>query len=213
MDLLGVIPFDKRLSFPIMATICKAVSGKVLLNDDQLANQVEDIIAGSLVNLDEFSVFQNILLVVSSKRLEDALRRVVEIMAVKELKDSPISGIILTGDGRHEREYSISDFCNNYISAHRIPVITTALDTYGSAVKISQIEVKINTKTPWKTMRAIQLIRENVNIDLILEKLKGLIYFHFWYGFGYYQSDLPLQPGYLPHLGQVHALLVKNLLV
>lgn len=172
LDLLGVVPFDRRLSFPILETVRDAVNGKVLYHDDQLANQVEDIIAGSLVNIDDFPSFQNILLVVSSKRLEEALRKVVQIMKLKKLEDSPISGIILTGDGRLERRYSIAEFCDNYITKHKIPVITTELDTYGSAVKISHIEVKINTRTPWKTMRAIQLIRENVNIDLILDKLK-----------------------------------------
>ena len=51
-------------------------------------------------------------------------------------------------------------------------MIATDLYTYGSVVKISRIEVKINTRTPWKTQRAIELIRENVNVDAILEKLK-----------------------------------------
>ena len=173
LDLIGVVPFDKRLSFPIMETIRNAVKGKVLLNEEYLANQVEDIIAGSLVNIDEFSVFQNILLVVSSKRLEEALLKVAHIMSIKDLESCPISGIILTGDGRHEQDHSISDFCSRFISHYQIPVITTALDTYGSAVKISQIEVKINTRTPWKSKRAIELISENVDIDLVLEKLKS----------------------------------------
>lgn len=172
LDLLGVVPFDKRLSFPIMETIRDAVKGKVLFNDDQLANQVEDIIAGSLVHTEELPAIQNMLLVVSVKRLEEALKKLEHITSSKKLETFPISGIILTGDGLHEQEYNVSEYVQDVINKHQIPVITTKLDTYGSAVKISQIEVKINTRTPWKTMRAIQLIRENVDIDLIIEKLK-----------------------------------------
>jgi hypothetical protein len=155
-----------------METIRDAVKGKVLFNDDQRANQVEDIIAGSLVHTEELPVLQNMLLVVSVKRLEEALKKLEHITSSKQLETFPISGIILTGDGLHEQEYNVSEYVQDVINKHSIPVITTNLDTYGSAVKISQIEVKINTRTPWKTMRAIQLIRENVDIDLIIEKLK-----------------------------------------
>jgi hypothetical protein len=50
-------------------------------------------------------------------------------------------------------------------------VITTTLDTYGSVVKISRIEVKINSRTPWKTQRAIELFGEHIRFDRILEQL------------------------------------------
>ena len=59
-----------------------------------------------------------------------------------------------------------------YCIEHEIPVITTILDTYGSVVKISRIEVKINTRTPWKIKRAIALIKEHVNFDLLLDRMK-----------------------------------------
>jgi BioD-like phosphotransacetylase family protein len=65
----------------------------------------------------------------------------------------------------------MGDLTNPYFREHNIPVITTKLDTYGSVVKISRIEVKINTRTPWKVQRAIHLIKENVDFPLILNQL------------------------------------------
>ena len=56
-----------------------------------------------------------------------------------------------------------------YIEKYKIPVLTTPLDTLGSVVKISRIEVKINTRTPWKAVRAIELIKKHVNLNSILE--------------------------------------------
>lgn len=172
LDLLGVVPFDKRLSFPIMETVKKAIQGRVMHNEDKLNNRVEDIIAGSLVDVKEFSTFQNILLVVSSKRLDEAIDKIQSIAEMKKLDKSPISGLIITGDKLESETYHISDVHNSYIQEHQIPVLATHLDTFGSVVKISRIEVKINTRTPWKTRRAIELIQKNVDIDTILNKLE-----------------------------------------
>lgn len=172
LDLMGVVPFDKRMSFPLMGTVKNAIHGKVLFNEDQLDNRVEDIVAGSLVAIREFANEKNILLVVSKKRLEEAVEKVELITSLKKLSKSPISGIIITGDGTHETTYNLSPISEKYVQEHKIPVITTDLDTFGSVVKISRIEVKINTRTPWKTQRAIELIGENVDVNAILNKLK-----------------------------------------
>jgi len=174
LDLMGVLPFDKRLSFPLMGTVKSAIRGKVKFNEDQLDNRVEDIVAGSLVTIREFTNFKNILLVVSFKRVDEALEKVRLISKMKNLEKSPLSGIIITGDGRQEIDQDFSLQTKEYVLTHKIPVIATDLDTFGSVVKISRIEVKINTRTPWKTQRAIELIRENV-------KKQILFYFHFFF--------------------------------
>ena len=82
------------------------------------------------------------------------------------MEKSPLSGIVATGHG------SITGPCLEYIEAHKIPVVRTALDTYGSVLKISRIEVKINRSTPWKVARAIELIEKNVDMDDLLEKAR-----------------------------------------
>jgi len=171
VPLLGILPYDRTLSFPIMETVKQAVGGKVLLNEDCMNNRVEDIIAGSLVDVEEFSRFQNILLVTSIRRLNEAIAKVERISEMKGLEESPLSGVIVTGDGRHARWYDTADLNSPYFLKHKIPVITTKLDTYGSVVKTSRIEVKINTRTPWKSKRAIELIRENLNFDLLLDRI------------------------------------------
>jgi dethiobiotin synthetase len=165
IPLLGILPYDQHL-------FRQAVHGKIILNGGRMNNRVEDIIAGSLVDVEEFSTFRNILLVASIKRLNEAIEKVDYIAKMKKLEKSPLSGVIVTGDGRHAKWYDEADLNNPYFRQHKIPVLTTKLDTYGSVVKISRIEVKINTRTPWKVKRAIELIRKNVNLDLLLEKLE-----------------------------------------
>lgn len=172
IPLLGLIPYDRSLSFPIMEAIRQAVEGRVIMNRDKMGNRVAEIIAGSLVDVDEFNSFENTLLVVSSKRLDEALHKVSMISELKQLDQSPLSGVIVTGDGRHADWVEDFDFNHPYFEKNKIPVVATALDTYGSVVKISRIEVKINTSTPWKVSRAIELIHRHVNFDELLQKMQ-----------------------------------------
>ncbi len=88
---------------------------------------------------------------------------------MKELEKTPLAGIVITGDGRHEFNIDADPLCGAYIRENKIPVVSTALDTLGSMVKINRIEVKINTRTPWKAARAIELIRNYVDLDSILK--------------------------------------------
>lgn len=160
IPLLGCIPFDQTLSNPMMQSIKEAINGTVVMNEEYMDNQVEDIIAGSLVGKNELKHFQNLLLVVSGNRIEEALRK-VKFFAYRAGVENPLSGIIVT----NELEYP--DWIDDYINENKIPVVHTTLDTFGSVVKISRIEVKINTRTPWKVKRACELIEQNVELDLI----------------------------------------------
>lgn len=166
LPLLGIIPYDKSLAFPLMRTVAKAINGIVSFNDDHLDNKVEDILAGSLIDLGELKSSKDLLLVVSAQRVGDAIEKIQSISNLVKLEKSPLSGIVATGHG------SISGPCLEYIQQHKIPVVRTSLDTYGSVLKISRIEVKINRSTPWKVARAIELIEKNVDLDDLLERTR-----------------------------------------
>lgn len=172
IPLLGVLPYDQSLSFPIMEAINQAVDGKVVLNEHKLSNRVEEIIAGSLVDTEEFNSFQNLLLVVSYRRLDEAMERIKTITLEKNLEQPMLSGVIVTSDGRHGFWHEQAAARHSYFTEHEIPVISTSLDTYGSVVKISRIEVKINNRTPWKVERAIRLINEYVDVDDIIRRIE-----------------------------------------
>ncbi len=173
VPLLGALPYDKALSNPIMETITHAVKGRVVTFIDNLDNRVEDIIPGSLLDDQEFEVGSNLLLVVSHKRFSQSIEQIKELSDRIGIEKSPLSGVIITGDGRHEKNFHESEISSNYIHKHQIPVITTPLDTLGSMIKINRIEVKINSRTPWKYRRATDLIQKYVNLDLINDKLIG----------------------------------------
>ncbi len=171
IPLLGVLPYDDILTYPIMETIRRCVDGKILLNGHNLDNRVENITSGALIEQKEFDKLQNLLLIVGYRRLESAIAGIEEIVKHKQIAGSPLAGIIINGEGNFMENF-LDDFpARDYIEKHGIPLVATNLDTYGSALRISRLEVKIHTRTPWKVERAIQLIQEHVDLESLLGKL------------------------------------------
>lgn len=162
LRLLGILPYDKTLAYPLIKTIEKSVGGTITMNGDYADNKIENILAGSLIDLKELSSSEDLLLVVSTKSINHAIEKIKSISLHAEFTHSPLSGIVATGHG------NIDSSTLNYIEEHKIPLIRTDLDTYGSVIKISNIEVKINRNTPWKINKAIGLIENNVKLDELL---------------------------------------------
>ncbi|MCF8243963.1 MAG: AAA family ATPase [Saprospiraceae bacterium] len=166
IPLLGVLPYEKKLLYPLLSTISVAINGRVLFNPQSLNLLVENVVAASLMGSHNFEEDQGVLLVVSKNRLNEALLGIQRLSKLKGMEKTPLAGVIITGDGK--QLHHIEDFDHEqYIIDHQIPVITTPLDTYGTAVKISHLEVKINVDTLGKASRAIELVRDNLDLSKI----------------------------------------------
>jgi len=161
IPLLGMLPYVPSLAFPLMRTVTKAIKGEVLAHGHRMNNKIEDILAGSLMEMDNLTTFENILLVVSGRTVGDAIDKLKLITDIMDDTKTPLSGIIVTGPT------SFAESTRAYIDKFEIPLVRTNLDTYGSVMKISKIEVKINTRTPWKVQEAINLFAENVDSEKI----------------------------------------------
>jgi len=164
IPLLGVLPFEKVLSNPIMASVRHSLKGRTLLNKGSLGNQVEHIASGSLLAQEEVENLRNLLIIVSHRRLREALSALQLILKDRNLPATTISGVVVTGISEETPKLPHTA----WLKEHKIPVIACPLDTYGAAVRISQMEVKINLKTPWKIRRAVELIEEYVDMDLLV---------------------------------------------
>ncbi len=171
MDLvpLGFVPYDKSMAFPTIRGVVDQIRGKVTFNEDQVYNTVEDIISGSVLERNQLQTSQkNLLLVVAADRVDNAINKVKIWSYETHGEFSPLSGIVATGDG------FINTETEAYILKNKIPFIRTHLDTLGTVRQISKIEVKINLKTPWKIQRAIELIKENVDLAYLQRSLKKM---------------------------------------
>jgi BioD-like phosphotransacetylase family protein len=171
INLLGVVPFDRSLSYPIMRTINNAVGGHFIQFEENFANRIEDIVPGSLIEeVQDIGHRRNLLLVVSHKRVRETLKKLEGIMKKYKTTESPLSGILLTGEHQQERPRWGTSIYEYYINKYQLPVVSTELDTLGAVTKINRLEVKINTSTPWKVERAIELMKEHVDLEMIVGK-------------------------------------------
>jgi dethiobiotin synthetase len=164
IPLLGVLPFEQVLSNPIMASVRHSVKGRTLLNKEGLDNQVEHIASGSLLAQEEVENLRNLLIIVSHRRLKEAISALQAILRDRGLPATTISGVVVTGLSDETPKLPHT----NWLKQYNIPVVACSLDTYGAAVRISQMEVKINLKTPWKIRRAVELIEEYVDMELLV---------------------------------------------
>lgn len=166
IPLLGIMPYDETLAYPLMSAVADAIKATVMLHENKLDNRVQSTIAGSLVDVKELKSFQDLLLIASYRTINRAIKRIRTFSELKGIEGSPLSGIIVTG------EAEIDDESLTYIKDHEIPLLLSNFDTYGAVLKISRIEVKINRHTPWKVKKAIELIETNVDLPQILRASK-----------------------------------------
>ena len=163
LPLLGLMPYEKSLAYPLIRSVAEAVKGVVTYNADYVDNKVESILAGSLIDLKELKSSQDLLLVVATRSINEAIRKIEFMAAQHGIKNCPLSGIVATGEGQMDRHTL------KYIEQNNLPLIRSDIDTYGAVLRISKIEVKINRSTPWKIKKAIDLIENNVDLNAILK--------------------------------------------
>lgn len=166
LELLGTIPYDPTLAYPLIRTVAEAIDGNIVYNAEFEDNRVGNILAGSLIDLSELKSNEDLLLLVSTKSINAAINKIKWLADLYNIRHCPLSGIVATGQG------IIDQRTMKYIKDNKLPLIRTDIDTYGAVLKISKIEVKINKSTPWKVTKAANLIEENVRLTRILEKLK-----------------------------------------
>jgi len=166
LRLLGVVPYDNTLGYPLVWTVAKTINGVIEHHNEKGFNKVEQILAGSLVDLDSLKKSADNLLVVSSRVLDQAIARIEEISLAEGFEDTPLCGVVVTGSD------PISKPTLEYLKEYSLPTIRTELDTYGAVIKISNLEVKINRRTPWKISKAIELINDHVDIETMISLLK-----------------------------------------
>ncbi|MBK8701131.1 MAG: AAA family ATPase [Saprospiraceae bacterium] len=163
IKLLGLIPYDPALAFPIIRTIAESIRSEITHFENMASNRVSGILAGSLIELKELKSSEDLLLVVSTNSIKDAIDKILWLSKLFHIGHCPLSGIVVSGSK------PLDESVLKYINDNEIPVIRTDLDTYEAVIKISKIEVKINQNTPWKVQKAIKLIEENVDLEYIIQ--------------------------------------------
>ena len=153
IPLLGLLPYEEELALPLLQTVVPAVRGRVLHHPERLNNRIRGVISASQIQPGDL---RHQLLVVSNRRLPEAIAR------LRQLPPAALTGILLTGAAK------IAPADQAFVRSHELPVIYSPLDTYEAVTAVSRIEVKIQSCTPWKVQRAVDLFRTHVDLRPLL---------------------------------------------
>jgi dethiobiotin synthetase len=163
IPLLGVIPYEPELAFPQIQVLHRALNSECWLHADQLQRPIRGILGSSSLAQARLDQPEHWLLLVSDRRIARTLARLREAMARQHITHSPLAGIVVTGE-----EPCLTREDLEFLQQHRIPVLISALDTYEVVLTYGNLEVKMNARTPWKMLRAVELFQQHVDLSPLL---------------------------------------------
>lgn len=159
IDVLGIVPYDPMLSEPTMFQILEETGFKLFSGGDNLGNHISNILVGAMEPAEAVGYVKDKSLIITPGDREDL------ISAVLKSKAGGVSGIVLTG------EKSVSSNMADVLKQSGIPVLLAPQDTYSVVSTIHDLTVKIRPQDTNKINRAIEVIKQYVDFEKILERM------------------------------------------
>lgn len=167
IDVLGVIPYTPNLSDPTIQNIIEETNLKLISKKVGISNVVRNIFIGAMRPCDALDYIETDSLLITPGDREDMIKTVLMAhLLEKQKRKILISGIILTG-GIVPNEKIM-----RLIKSADIPVLLSTEHTYKTASEIYNLVVKIGPQDKGKTRMAESLVKDYVDVDKILEKIK-----------------------------------------
>jgi len=163
IPLLGIVPFNDLLNTPAMEDFETLFNAPLIAGKEHRYRHFQHprLVAGSLESYQE-EIMQNELIITPATR-EDIINKTLEKHAEAKKRNGLDleGGIILTGR-QHPSESILAT-----IKQHHIPVLYAPICSYDAMKMITSFIAKIRTGDTLKIERAIKLVEENVNFDLL----------------------------------------------
>ncbi len=161
INVLGVIPYNNTLSFLTIEQILEETDFELLCGKEAPESYIANVIVGAMKPHDAIKYIVDDSLLITPGDREDMIMTALGCHRDSEKRRLKICGIILSGGIMPEK--SIMD---SLINA-KIPVLLAKDNTYAVTSAIHDLTVKIRPRDTFKVSTAIQLIRDNVDLDAI----------------------------------------------
>ena len=164
VNVLGVMPYQKMLSYPTMRQILEESDFKIFSGGECMDTYIAKIVVGAMEPHDALNfISANSLLITPGDR-EDLIMTAIGLHISKaNVCPTQIAGIILTGGFLPHPEVL------EVMKSTHIPVFVTELDTYTTASLIHDLTVKIRPQDTDKIDAVKKMVKEYVAIDEILK--------------------------------------------
>ena len=163
IPVLGFIPYRYDLSSPNMALIKESLKAEILNEGENPFQNIKDIVVGAMTPHYVLAYLKKGSLLITPGDREDLLLAALSLALLSS--ENRLAGILLTG-GILPR-----DNVAGLLKKSNIPVYYVLHDTYETAKKVSNLNVKITINDKKKIETAQTLIEEYVDKDYILDHI------------------------------------------
>lgn len=164
--LLGVIPVDAILGAPTIDQLMSRLELKLLCGEKNLNRRVQKTIVAAMEPHNMVNYLKEGTLLLTSGDRVDNIMVAMSAHLMSEPQRTQVSGMILTG-GLIPNPKIIE-----LLKRSRIPVLISNEDTYTVAGKVEHLICKIQKTDKDKIAEAIQVVKDNVDIEAILDAFK-----------------------------------------
>lgn len=165
IKLLGAIPVVEFLSAPTVDQIRERLDLKVFSGGENLQTRVYDAIVAAMEPYNMIGHLRDGALIITSGDRLDNILVAVSSYLLQQGKSVKVAGLILTGGLIPDPK--IADLLKN----SRIPVLYSEGDTYTIAAAIENLTCKIQKTDKDKIREAHRLVKDYVDVDMILNSL------------------------------------------
>lgn len=166
LEVLGVMPYNPVLSNPTIGQLMEDIGGELLTGEQGLKTSVSEIVIGAMQPHEVLDYIGKGTLLITPGTRDDLILAAMSTCLAGVGGESCVSGIVVTGGVKpHPRIMRL-------VGRAKIPVICVSSDTFSAAAKINSLMVKLRPGDRNKICAAERLVKQYVDLDRILAKLK-----------------------------------------
>jgi BioD-like phosphotransacetylase family protein len=163
--LLGVIPYDDDLARATMLNLFERFRGKILNGEAAMGQPLGKVVLGAMSATSALQQLTGHITLICPYDREDVLISALSAMYLSGRKDFALSSIVITGSGK------LSAVALQMIRRTSIPVLHVEPDAYAVVSEVHAANFKILPEDSVKIQRAIDIVQERVDLNLLLECL------------------------------------------
>ncbi len=161
-----MIPYEGELARATMLNLAERFRGKVLNAEAAMGQPLGRVVLGAMSAAAALEQLTGHVTLICPADREDLLVAALSAMYIGGRKDFAIASIVITGGGK------LSEVVLRMIRRTSIPVLLVEPDAFAVVSEVHAGNFKILPGDGVKIQRAVEIVRERVDLDQLLQSLQ-----------------------------------------